>query len=141
MVEGEVFQLVFSGDHAQGCIFKDGTAKHTQELLARIHDIALRLPEFYFGRFDIRYHSDEAFFKGEAFQIVEVNGAGSEATNIWDPDMDLLTAYSILFKEWSLLFEIGAINRRRGFKPMGSLKLARELMHFKRRRESYSLAK
>jgi hypothetical protein len=82
-----------------------------------MQEIATRLPGFYFGRFDIRYRSEEEFLRGERFQIVEVNGAGSEATNIWDPEMDLLTAYSTLLKQWAMLFEIGAINRKKSCFP------------------------
>lgn len=138
--EGEKYQLVFVGDHAQGCIFKEGTDRQTPELLARIHEIAIALPEFYFGRMDIRFRSDERFLKGEDFQIVEVNGAGSEATNIWDPEMNLLTAYAILFSQWSLLFEISAMNRKRGYKPANLVQLIKDTIRFRRLKPSYPSA-
>jgi membrane protein DedA with SNARE-associated domain len=138
--EGEKYQLVFVGDHAQGCIFKEGTDRQTPALLARIHEISIALPEFYFGRMDIRYRSDESFLRGEDFQIVEVNGAGSEATNIWDPEMHLLTAYAILFRQWSLLFEISAMNRKRGYKPSSLVQLTKDAIRFRRLKPSYPSA-
>lgn len=138
--DGEPYRLVFVGDHAQGCIFKEGTDRQTPALLARIHQIATALPEFYFGRLDIRYRSDERFLCGEEFQIVEVNGAGSEATNIWDPEMNLLTAYAILFRQWSLLFEISAMNRKRGYPPASLVQLIRDIIRFRRLKPSYPSA-
>jgi hypothetical protein len=51
---------------------------------------------------------------GKNFQIIELNGAASEATNIYDAQNSLATAYRTLFRQWDLVFAIGAANRRRG---------------------------
>ena len=51
---------------------------------------------------------------GEDLAIVELNGATAESTNIYDPDGSLLHAYRLLFRQWSLVFAIGAANRARG---------------------------
>jgi hypothetical protein len=55
--------------------------------------------------------------KGEAFSIVEINGIGGEAIEVWDPRMPVGTVYRRLADEQRLLFEIGARNRARGFEP------------------------
>ena len=55
--------------------------------------------------------------QGDGFKIVEINGAGGEATHIWDRKTPILKAYRTLIKQTALLFEIGARNRRRGFRP------------------------
>ena len=56
--------------------------------------------------------------RGEGFTIVEINGAGAESTHIWDRRTSLLRAWRDLMRQYRWLFEIGAANRARGFKPM-----------------------
>lgn len=46
--------------------------------------------------------------------IVGLNGATAESTNIYDPDSSLLDAYRQLFRQWSIVFEIGAANMTAG---------------------------
>jgi hypothetical protein len=53
--------------------------------------------------------------------IVELNGVTSESTNIYDPDSTLLHAYGQLFRQWSLIFKIGAANRADGA-PVSSVR-------------------
>ena len=105
--KGEVFSLVECGNHSQGTIFLNGKNLNTELLRLSIEKIALSMGHFYFGRFDIRYESAQALMKGENFEIVEVNGAGSEATHIWDAKTTLIQAYRTLFQQWGLLFAIG----------------------------------
>ena len=63
---------------------------------------------------------------GRNFQIVELNGAASEATNIYDARNTLRSAYRTLFQQWRLVFEIGAANRARGYSTTSLFKLWRE---------------
>src|SRR5207248_677385 len=53
---------------------------------------ARSFPGFYIGRYDIRYRSDEELRAGKGFQIIELNGAASEATNIYDASNSLWSA-------------------------------------------------
>ena len=73
-----------------------------------------RLDGFFVGRYDIRYSSDDDLRAGRNFQIIELNGAASEATSIYDSRNSLLSAYRTLFRQWELVFQIGAANRRCG---------------------------
>jgi hypothetical protein len=75
--------------------------------------VARRFDGFYFGRFDVRAASAEAFSRGE-FTVIELNGVTSEPTHIYDPHVTLIDAYRALFEQWSLAFEIGAANARAG---------------------------
>ena len=111
---GERFPLALAGNHAQGTLFRDGGHLLTPALESRIDDIAQRIPGFFIGRFDVRYSSVERFKAGEDLAIVELNGATAESTNIYDPDGSLFDAYRTLFRQWSLVFAIGAANRQRG---------------------------
>jgi membrane protein DedA with SNARE-associated domain len=117
---GEVRQLAIAGNHAQGTLFRDGRHLITPALEDRIDRIAQSVPGFFVGRFDIRYSDVEKFKAGEDLAIVELNGATAESTNIYDPSGSLLSAYRQLFRQWSLVFAIGAVNRAAGA-PVSSL--------------------
>jgi membrane protein DedA with SNARE-associated domain len=125
LAEGERFQLAFAGNHAQGTLFRDGRHLLTPALERRVDDIARQIPGFFIGRFDVRYRSVEGFKAGKDLAIVELNGATAESTNIYDPDGSLLDAYRTLFRQWSLVFAIGAANRRRGAVPTPASRLVR----------------
>ncbi|MGA2248360.1 MAG: VTT domain-containing protein [Verrucomicrobiota bacterium] len=114
---GESVRLVEAGNHAQGCIFRDGQRLWSPQLEARVDEISQKLDEFYIGRYDIRYPDENDLRAGRNFQIVELNGASSEATHIYDARNSLRSAYKTLFHQWDLVFAIGAANRRRGFSP------------------------
>ncbi len=114
---GERLPLAIAGNHAQGTLFRDGAHLMTPALEARIDEIAWSYDGFCVGRFDIRYGDVEGFKAGEDLAIVELNGATAECTNIYDPDGSLLAAYRQLFRQWSLVFAIGAANRERGAPP------------------------
>jgi hypothetical protein len=114
---GSVHRLVFSGSHSKGAIFRNGNAWITEAMRARFDAIADGIPEFHFGRFDVRFNDFEAFRRGADFAIIEYNGAGAEATHIWDSSTQLVDAWRALFAQFSILFRIGAANRARGFRP------------------------
>lgn len=115
--EGRPFRLAFAGSHSRGAIFRDGTHLVTPAMEARFAAIADAIPEFWFGRFDVRFDDFADLARGGNFRIVEVNGAGAEATHIWDSRKTLVEAYRSLFRQWGLLWEVGARNLARGHRP------------------------
>lgn len=119
LLAGERFPLVFTGNHCKGAVFRDGHQHITPALTERFDAIARDIPEFYFGRFDVRFASLADLERGENFDIIEVNGAGSEATHVWDRDIGLIEAYLTLLEQFRILFEIGHRNRSRGYQPLG----------------------
>jgi membrane protein DedA with SNARE-associated domain len=125
---GEAFQLAMAGNHCQGTLFLDGAALITPELERRFDEIADHFPGFHFGRFDVRYESIEDFKAGRDIAIVELNGVTAESTNIYDPRRSLLSAYATLYRQWEILFRIGAANRRRGHEPASVRELTRLLV-------------
>ena len=120
---GKSIRLVEAGNHCQGCIFADGMYLYSEALLRRFDEISQSLPEFYVGRYDIRYADDTLLREGLGFKIIELNGAASEATSIYDERNTLTAAYKLLFEQWSLVFEAGAENRRRGVQTPTLLQL------------------
>jgi len=116
---GEIVRLTFIGSIRVGGLYKNGENYITPALNQRFDEIACSMPEFYFGRFDIKFKSIDLLQEASDFQIFEINGAGAEAIHVWDTDTSLLKAYKELFRYQSMLFKISDMNRKNGHKPMG----------------------
>jgi len=134
---GETVRLVEAGNHAQGCIFRDGMHLCTPQLLERIDAISKGVPGFNIGRYDIRYSELSSLQAGLDFQIIELNGAASEATSIYDARHSLLDAYRVLFRQWDLVYGIGAANRSLGHQPAALWPVWRTWREYSRASESY----
>lgn len=117
--QGERVALVFVGNHCRGSIFRDGTDHVTPALSEAVERLARALPEFHFGRFDVRYASPAALARGEGFRVIEVNGVGAEATHVWDPRTTLRAAWRAQFFHYREAWRIGAAMRARGARPTG----------------------
>ena len=137
---GETLKLVEAGNHAQGCIFRDGMRLNSPALEQRMDEISQKLDGFFIGRYDIRYASEDDLRAGKNFQIIELNGAAAEATSIYDARNSLWSAYRTLFRQWNLVFAIGAENARRGFSPMKLAPLWRAWRHFSAQAKTYPTA-
>ena len=111
--EGTQVRLGDCGSHCRGAEFIDGRAYGSAALDAAFETVSRRYKGFYFGRFDVRASSTDAFSRGE-FTVIELNGVTSEPTHIYDPAVSLFEAYAALFRQWSLAFEIGAENAKLG---------------------------
>lgn len=129
---GERVRLAVAGNHAQGTLFRDGSRLLTPELERAFDDLMAGVEGIHFGRFDVRYADEGAFLRGEDLAIVELNGATSESTDIYDPDNRLTSAWTTLFRQWALLFRIGSANRRRGAAATPLGRLMRDAIEFYR---------
>jgi hypothetical protein len=109
--------LVPYGNHARGAKFIDISHLADEELTDTIDRICSNVNGFYFGRLDIRYQSWEALKRGENFSIVELNGAGSEPTHMYDPRHSLFYAWKEIIRHWNILFRISRINHKLLKKP------------------------
>ena len=128
----ESFRLVEAGNHCQGAIFLEGGRLLSVTLAKRIDEISQSIPGFFVGRFDVRYSSEEALREGRDFQIIELNGASSEATNIYDPRNSLWNAYRTLFRQWEIVFAIADENRRQGLRTMSVKTILEEFLQYRR---------
>ncbi len=123
--DGQPYKLAFAGSHSRGAIFRDGRQYITEQLTKSLDKVSQGLPEFHYGRFDIKFRDIEALMDGKAYYILEINGASSEAAHIWDCRGSLLEVFRVLFFQYRTLFKLGSINRRRGFKSPSILQLIR----------------
>jgi hypothetical protein len=137
---GRRFRLVESGNHCQGTVFLEGKHLATEALSSEIDRIARAMPGFYIGRFDIRYRNEETLKLSKGFKIIEVNGASSEATHIYDPSLSLAEIYSTLFEQWRLVFEAGTENRKRGVPGATLAGLLSDFVAYRRSSRRHPLA-
>jgi membrane protein DedA with SNARE-associated domain len=137
---GKRFPLAVAGNHCQGTLFRDGAHLWSPELEAAIDRVALPFTGFFIGRFDVRYTDPEAFRAGRDLAVVELNGVTAESTNIYDPEWSAWRAWRVLFRQWSLLYALGAANRRRGFAAAPAGALLRQLRDYYRNRVIAPLA-
>jgi hypothetical protein len=112
---GEERNLVPYGNHARGAKFLDYSHLISPELTKVIDDMCLQIPEFYFGRMDLMYNNWKELEQGINFSIVELNGAASEPTHIYDPKHSLFFAWKELTRHITYMFEISVENHKRGF--------------------------
>ncbi len=121
---GETMRLGVAGNHCQGTMFFDGADLITPELSRAIGEIAQSFvnPEtggrLDYGRFDVRYATEEGLRAGRDLAVIELNGTMSESTNMYDPAKSAWWTYSVLFAQWRTMFRLGALRRRQGQRPM-----------------------
>ena len=140
LAAGERLKLVEAGNHCQGCIFRDGMHLWTAALEDRIDCISRQTQGFFIGRYDVRYATDADIKAGENFKILELNGASSEATSIYDARNSIFRAYATLFRQWDLVFAIGAANRKLGHRPAALALLRAEWKKYQELSACYPMA-
>ena len=112
--KGEKLNLVPYGNHARGSKFIDGSHWITPKLEETINKMCLQIPGFFFGRMDLMYNSFDELEEGKNFSIVELNGAGSEPTHIYDPKNSLFFAWKELARHITYMYEISVLNNKNG---------------------------
>ena len=115
LAKGEKRNLVPYGNHARGAKFIDYSHLISPELTKVIDDMCLQIDEFYFGRMDLMYNTWAELEQGKNFSIVELNGAASEPTHIYDPKHSLFFAWKELARHIKYMFEISVANHKRGY--------------------------
>ena len=115
LAKGEKRNLVPYGNHARGAKFLDYSNLISPELTKVIDEMCLQIPEFYFGRMDLMYNTWKELEQGKNFSVVELNGAASEPTHIYDPKHSLFFAWKELARHISYMFHISVENHKRGF--------------------------
>jgi len=113
----EVFVLVPYGNHVRGAKFIDSSHFIDEELSEIIDSVCCQVDGFYYGRLDIRYNSWEELRQGKNFSIIEINGAGSEPTHIYDPKHSIFFAWKEITRHWTILARISRMNYNKQRQP------------------------
>lgn len=114
---GSIVEASFVGSHSGGTIFYDKNNLITEKLSEKIDEITKHIPEFYYGRYDVKTNSFEEMEKGN-FKILELNAAIGEPVHMYDPKTSVLRGYSILLSYWSVMTKIARINKKRKIIPV-----------------------
>lgn len=120
-----------------GAVYRDALDQVTPALEEVIDRISGEIPDFHFGRFDIRFRTLHDLRQGQGFRIVELNGAGAEMLHIWVGDGTLWNAWRTLWRQYRALFAAGAAMRRKGHRPVGLIGLIRLQRQQERLRRTY----
>lgn len=134
--KGEEKLLVPYGNHARGAKFIDATKCADEQLTDTLDAVCKKIKGFYFGRLDIRYSSWGELKQGR-FMIIELNGAGSEPTHIYDPKHSIVFAWKEIARHLQLLYQISKMNHTRLNAPYLSFSKGLQLMydHFRYQRK------
>ncbi len=128
--QGETVLLEPIGNHSRGTTFLNSNHLISPELVRFFDKLAEGLPGFAYGRFDLKCMSESDMQTGEQLKILEVNGANSEITHIYQPGYGLLRAYRDVFRQMRLLWQVSIENHRKGapYRPFGEF--FRELLRY-----------
>jgi hypothetical protein len=113
--QGEEVLIEAIGNHNRGTAFIDACDKLSPALETEALSIANRLPEFHYGRLDIRCPSESDLFNGTHWKVLEVNGVNSEPAHIYQSGYPLLKAWKTLLWHWSMLATIAEKQNHEGF--------------------------
>ncbi|MEZ6241963.1 MAG: alpha/beta fold hydrolase [Phycisphaerales bacterium] len=121
--DGVVIKIGQVGNHIRGAKFSDGADLITPELEHAIDEVARNFKgidggELDIGRFDVRFRSEDELRRGENLGVIELNGAGAEATNYYDPSRSVFWAWRVLAGQWTAAYELGALRRKQGVRPV-----------------------
>ena len=137
LADDEFHMLTNARSARLGAVYRDAMADVTPELETVIDRITREIPDFHFGRFDIRFTSPEELRQGRGFRIVELNGAGAEMLYIWVGTGTAMNAWRCLWQQYRTLFAIGARMRKLGHRPVGLIGMIRLQRQQEMLRRSY----
>ncbi|MGI9527495.1 MAG: D-alanine--D-alanine ligase [Weeksellaceae bacterium] len=113
---GEKLILEYIGNHNRGTYFYDHSEIITTKLEKAIDEAVSHIKGFNYGRLDVKSTSDEALQNGE-FTIIEVNGANSEPTHIYDENYTIVQAYKEVMRHLKVEYIIAKDQINKGVKP------------------------
>ena len=113
--ENEEIILIPFGSHTRGAKFIDISSDVTEKLEQKIDEICTKVNGFYFGRLDVMFENLELLKAGKNLKIIEINGAKSEPTHMYDPKHSLFFAWKEITKHWKIMAEISRKNHEKGF--------------------------
>ncbi len=112
---GAKLNLVPYGNHIRGAKFLDSSYLISDKLNAVFNEMCTQIDGFYFGRLDVMYNNFDELESGKNFAIVELNGAASEPTHIYDPKHSIFFAWRELARHITYMYEISIENNKSGF--------------------------
>ena len=106
--KGAKIMLEPIGNHNKGTMFLDARSLISKDMLNWIESCAKKIPNFDYGRFDVKLENKNAFASTNQndVKVMEVNGVNSEPCHIYDPDYSLLQAYKDIFYHMRIIYDL-----------------------------------
>lgn len=117
--QGEVFCLSPALNLSRGGKLINLEFEKDERLLRVFDELSHYSKSFYYGRYDIKCLSIEDLKEGKNFSILEYNGSGAEPHHVYGNGNSLLKAYQILLHHWKVLYQISALNHKKGIAYWG----------------------
>lgn len=130
----------FTRNLDQGGIYIDLTDEITPELTEVIDQISLDIPNFYYGRFDVKCQSLDELLLGKSFKILEINDMYSEDGRLYSCNTELLSRVKRQLALQKEILQIAAANRDRGHRmksPLFFLKQGSETRKFIKKGDTF----
>ncbi|MDY7393754.1 D-alanine--D-alanine ligase [Aureibaculum sp. 2210JD6-5] len=121
--KGEVLKLTAIGNHSKGTQFIDGNHLIDKHLEHFLDKLTAKVPDFFYGRFDIKYENIEKLKQSLNFKILELNGSIAEPTHIYDSEKgNYFASLKCIFKHWRIMNTIARKNHDEFKVPYPKLK-------------------
>lgn len=114
--KGEIIKIEVIGNHNRGTRFINSNHLISNKLTDVFDQISKSVPNFFYGRYDLKFSNLQDLESGKNFQIVELNGINSEPVHIYDQSTGLMQAYKDCFYHYHKMYEISLENNKAGYK-------------------------
>lgn len=112
--KGEKLILEVIGNHSRGTRFINANHLISEPLTDVFDQISKSIPDFFYGRYDLKFKNISDLEAGKNFKIVELNGINSEPAHIYDQSTGLFNAYKDCLKHYTYIYEISEENSKAG---------------------------
>jgi hypothetical protein len=127
LLDGEKIELEGIGNHCRGTRFINANYLITTQLETIFDDISQQIEGFQYGRFDLRVPSLADLYAGKNIKIMELNGANSEPTHVYDASHGVFKMYRDLAWHWTRMTDIAIENQRVGVQSARVIPFLRDL--------------
>ncbi len=119
---GEIIRLTVIGNHSKGTQFVNGNHLIDNELEQFLDKLTANIPDFNYGRFDIKFKTLDKLKKAKDFKILELNGVIAEPTHIYDTDKsNYFVSLKTILNHWRIMNKIARKNHNNFKIPYPSL--------------------
>jgi len=94
------------GNHNRGTTFLDARENKSKEMLDWVVKCLQNLPDFDYGRIDLKIKNWNAFKDNNGIKILEINGVNSEPIHIYDPSCSIWNAYKSIFYHMQIIYQL-----------------------------------
>ncbi len=104
--KGEAILIEPIGNYNRGTTFLDARSHYSTEMLEWVVNCVQHIPDFDYGRIDLKIKKWNSFKTKTGIKILEINGVNSEPIHIYDPSFSIWNAYQTIFKHMHIIYQL-----------------------------------